>query len=145
MVQRLTYRRKNNFNTRSNKVKKVKTPGGKLAYQMVKKQASGPRCVDCKGQILGVPCLRPYQYKRLHKNERTVSRAYGGSRCMNCVRERIIRAFLIEEARCVKNISKATPAKPTAAATAPVAPVAAAESKKPKEKSAKQEKAKSKK
>lgn len=102
MVQRLSYRRQNNFNTRSNKVKVIKTPGGKLAYQMVKKNATGPRCGDCKCKIIGVPCLRPYQYKRLHKRECTVSRAYGGSRCMNCVRERVIRAFLIEEQKCVK-------------------------------------------
>jgi len=102
MVQRLSYRRQNNFNTRSNKVKVVKTPGGTLTYQMGKKQAAGPRCGDCKGKIIGVPCLRPIQYKRLHKRECTVSRAYGGSRCMNCVRERVIRAFLIEEQKCVK-------------------------------------------
>lgn len=28
---------------------------------------------------------------------KTVTRAYGGSRCAGCVRNRIVRAFLIEE------------------------------------------------
>ena len=34
--------------------------------------------------------------------ERTVSRAYGGSRCHACVKARIVRAFLIEEQKIVK-------------------------------------------
>ena len=102
MVQRVVYRRQNNFNTRSNKVKKVKTPGGVLKVQYVEKRAKGPRCGDCKCAISGIPQLRPFAYKSLAKNQRTVSRAYGGSRCGGCVRERVIRAFLIEEQKCVK-------------------------------------------
>ena len=102
MVQRVVYRRHNNFNTRSNKVKKVKTPGGVVKVQNVEKRATGPRCGDCKCQISGIPQLRPYAYKGLSKNQRTVARAYGGSRCGGCVRQRVIRAFLIEEQKCVK-------------------------------------------
>jgi large subunit ribosomal protein L34e len=102
MVQRVVYRRQNNFNTRSNKVKKVKTPGGVVKVQYLEKRAKGPRCGDCKCEISGVPQLRSYAYKGLSKNQRTVSRAYGGSRCGGCVRERVIRAFLIEEQKCVK-------------------------------------------
>ena len=48
--------------------------------------------------------MRPKQYKKLSKNKRTVSRAYGGSRCAKCVRERIVRAFLIEEQKIVKKV-----------------------------------------
>ena len=40
------------------------------------------------------------------KHERTVSRAYGGSRCAECVRNRIVRAFLIEEQKIVKSVLK---------------------------------------
>lgn len=41
----------------------------------------------------GVPAaqikhLRPKKYKNLKKREKTVSRAYGGSLCSNCVRQR---------------------------------------------------------
>ena len=35
-----------------------------------------------------------------------VSRAYGGSRCAHCVRDRIVRAFLIEEQKIVKKVMK---------------------------------------
>jgi large subunit ribosomal protein L34e len=33
-----------------------------------------------------------------------VSRAYGGSRCAKCVRQRVVRAFLIEEQKIVKQM-----------------------------------------
>ena len=35
-----------------------------------------------------------------------MTRAYGGSRCAGCVRQRIVRAFLIEEQKIVKNVLK---------------------------------------
>ncbi|KAF4670576.1 60S ribosomal protein L34 [Perkinsus olseni] len=102
MVQRLTYRRKVNFNTKSNKQKLVKTPGGKLVYHKITKTATGPRCGDCKGKINGVKCLRPFKYSQLKQRERHVSRAYGGSICGKCVKQRIIRAFLLEEQKLVR-------------------------------------------
>ncbi|KAJ1656766.1 60S ribosomal protein L34 [Dispira simplex] len=101
MVQRLTYRRRMSYNTRSNRVKVVKTPGGRLVYQYEKKPAKGPRCGDCS-----IPALRPIEYSRVSKHHRTVTRAYGGSRCSHCVRTRIIRAFLIEEQKIVKKVLK---------------------------------------
>ena len=104
MVQRLVYRRQNNFNTRSNKTKVVKTPGGRLTLHVIDKASKGPRCGDCKGKIIGVPCLRSFQYKRLAKTKRTVARAYGGSRCMSCTRDRVKRAFFLEEQKTVKAI-----------------------------------------
>lgn len=36
-----------------------------------------------------------------------MSRAYGGSRCGTCVRQRIVRAFLIEEQKIVKSVLRA--------------------------------------
>eukprot|EP00744_Colponema_vietnamica_P000282 GILI01000507.1.p2 GENE.GILI01000507.1~~GILI01000507.1.p2 ORF type:complete len:117 (-),score=32.32 GILI01000507.1:72-422(-) len=116
MVQRLTYRRHCSFNTRSNKRRVVKTPGGKLVYQSVKKLAQGPKCGDCHGPIAGIPRLRPIEYKNLKNRERRVNRAYGGSRCAGCVRERIVRAFLVEEQKIVKRVLKEkAAAKPTKA------------------------------
>ena len=35
-----------------------------------------------------------------------MSRAYGGSRCAGCVKDRIVRAFLIEEQKIVKKVLK---------------------------------------
>ena len=73
-------------------------------YQLVKKKAKGPKCGDCGKAIIGVPRLRPVEYRRLKKRERRVNRAYGGSRCAGCTRMRVIRAFLIEEQKCVKQV-----------------------------------------
>mmetsp|Transcript_22159 Transcript_22159/g.45670 ORF Transcript_22159/g.45670 Transcript_22159/m.45670 type:complete len:125 (+) Transcript_22159:25-399(+) len=104
MAFRLTYRRQCRYNTKSNKQRVVKTPGGKAVYQAVKKKAKGPHCGDCGKALIGLPRLRPVEYKRLKKREKRVNRAYGGSRCAHCVRERVIRAFLIEEQKCVKQV-----------------------------------------
>ena len=43
-------------------------------------------------------------FKNCTKRDKTVSRAYGGSRCHQCVKQRIVRAFLIEEQKIVKKV-----------------------------------------
>ena len=70
------------------------------------KKGSGPKCGDCKKKLNGIPALRPSEYKRISKRQKNVSRAYGGSRCATCVRQRIVRAFLIEEQKIVKKVLK---------------------------------------
>ncbi len=50
-------------------------------------------------------------FKNAKLREKTVSRAYGGSRCHICVRQRIVRAFLIEEQKIVKKVLKAQQAE----------------------------------
>lgn len=97
MVQRVTYRRQGCYNTRSNRVRIVKTPGNTLRYQHLKKLGSSPKCGDCGIALPGIPALRPREYANISKPKKTVQRAYGGSRCANCVHDRVIRAFLIEE------------------------------------------------
>jgi large subunit ribosomal protein L34e len=54
-----------------------------------------------------LPAIRPHALKTLKQRERRVSRAYGGSRCAKCVRQRIVRAFLIEEQKIVKSVLRA--------------------------------------
>ena len=51
----------NSYNTRSNKVRVIKTPGGKLRYQHLKKRGSPPKCGDCGTKLPGVshPTLAP--------------------------------------------------------------------------------------
>ena len=44
MVNRVTYRRQVTYNTRSNKIRKVKTPGGKLVALYYKKKTSPVKC-----------------------------------------------------------------------------------------------------
>ena len=53
-----------------------------------------------------IPALRPREYSQISRPQKTVQRAYGGSRCGNCVRDRIVRAFLIEEQKIVKKVLK---------------------------------------
>merc|ERR1711865_657449 len=104
MVERLTYRRHTRYNTKGNKQRILRTPGGKLTFQTLKKKAKGPACGDCGKVLIGLPRLRPTEYRRLKKREKRVNRAYGGSRCAKCVRSRVVRAFLIEEQKCVKQV-----------------------------------------
>ncbi|KAL8628586.1 hypothetical protein Q9189_005721 [Teloschistes chrysophthalmus] len=94
------------YNTRSNKVRVVKTPGGKLQYQQLKKRGSPPKCGDCGIKLPGIPALRPREYAKISRPKKTVQRAYGGSRCANCVKDRVVRAFLIEEQKIVKKVLK---------------------------------------
>lgn len=56
-----------------------------------------------------VPSLRPRQYSQISKPQKTVQRAYGGSRCANCVKDRVVRAFLIEEQKIVKKVYTTIP------------------------------------
>ncbi|KAK1415923.1 hypothetical protein QVD17_31711 [Tagetes erecta] len=118
MVQRLTYRKRHSYATKSNQHRVVKTPGGKLVYQTTKKRASGPKCPVTGKRIQGIPHLRPAEYKRsrLSRNRRTVNRAYGGVLSAGAVRERIIRAFLVEEQKIVKKVLKIQKAKEKTAA-----------------------------
>merc|ERR1712151_693575 len=92
------------YNTKSNKRRTWGTPGGKLTFHVLKKKAKGPACGDCGKALIGLPRLRPVEYRRLKNRERRVNRAYGGSRCATCVRSRVVRAFLIEEQKCVKQV-----------------------------------------
>ncbi|EDO05765.1 ribosomal protein L34 family protein [Babesia bovis T2Bo] len=115
MVQRVVLRRHCRYNTRSNKQRKVKTPGGRLVVQRRVKVAQGPKCGDCKCKLAGIPALRPHLYRNLKKRERRVSRAYGGVRCHKCVKDRIIRAFLKEEQKALKKVIEEREAKKSAA------------------------------
>nr|ACF24578.1 60S ribosomal protein L34 [Gymnochlora stellata] len=105
MVQRLTYKRRHCYNTKSNAVKIIKTPGGKLTFQYTEKKRRVPRCGDCGMKLIGIPAVSPQIIRTLKKRQRKVSRAYGGSRCHECVKARIVRAFLKEEKKLVKKVA----------------------------------------
>ena len=60
---------------------------------------------------LQIPALRPREYAKISRPKKTVQRAYGGSRCSNCVKDRVVRAFLIEEQKIVKKVLKENQAK----------------------------------
>lgn len=124
-MQRVTYRRRLSYNTKSNKTRTIKTPGGALRLLHISKKATAPKCGDCGIALPGVPALRPTGYMRLSSRQKSVNRAYGGSRCALCVRSRcglvchalprilntlwpnrVLRAFLIEEQKIVKRVLK---------------------------------------
>ena len=114
MVQRITYRRRHAYATRSNKVRKLRKPGGALTIQYVKKKTKGPQTPSGDhGRIHGVPRLAKTAYSNKHmaKNKKSVSRSYGGVLSGGAVRERIVRAFLVEEQKIVKKVLKLQAAK----------------------------------
>ncbi len=58
------------------------------------------------GALAGIPHARPGAFKRLNHNARTVSRPYGGVLSHRTVKDKITRAFLIEEAKLLKRLMK---------------------------------------
>ena len=92
------------YNTKSNKTRPIKTPGGRLVAQKITKKTKGPKCSDCGCSLHGIKHLKKSVYPNLKKRQRTVSRAYGGSACGDCVRVRVLRAFLLEEQKAVKKL-----------------------------------------
>ena len=121
MVQRLTYRRRHSYATKSNKQRIVKTPGGKLQYQTLKKKASHPTCPISGQRLHGLPAVRPNTLRKVSKKNKTVHRAYGGHLAASVVKERIVRAFLVEEQKIVKKVLKLQKAKEMQAAKASAA------------------------
>jgi large subunit ribosomal protein L34e len=96
---RVTYRRKNTYRTKSNQVRKFRTPGGKLLVQYRNKQIKRLTCSET-GQILnGIPRVST---RLLPKRKRTVTRPYGGVLSAGEVQQRIKRAFLNEEMKVIK-------------------------------------------
>merc|ERR1712127_3837 len=104
LERRITYRRSSSYRTRGNNFRPVKTPGGKLVLHLIKKHTKGTG-------MQGVKVARPNDFRRMTSSKRTVSRAYGGILTGTEVRDRIMRAFLIEEFRRFKNISKTSDKK----------------------------------
>lgn len=90
---RVTLRRKSPYCTKSNKFKKVRTPGGKLQIQYTKKLPSVPKCGDTGAPLFGVAVRRPKELMRISKRQKSVSRSYGGVLCGKAVRSRYVCAF----------------------------------------------------
>lgn len=85
---RVVLRRKSPYCTKSNKFKKVRTPGGKLLIQYTKKLPSVVKCGDTGSTLFGVAVARPKELKRMSKRNKSVSRTYGGVLCGKAVRNR---------------------------------------------------------
>jgi len=106
MVERITYRRRLSYNTKSNRRRQTRTPGGRLVFQYVKKRPQAPKCPMTGLRLKGVKPTRPAERKRLSLRHKKVFRAYGGVLSHKAVREKIVRAFLIEEQKIVNKVLK---------------------------------------
>ncbi|MBE6494668.1 MAG: 50S ribosomal protein L34e [Methanosphaera stadtmanae] len=71
-----------------------RVPGGRQAVHYKKKRPSKHVCAKCGKVLDGVPRGRPYEIKKLSKNQRRPNRPYGGQYCTNCTKQ-----LLKEEAR----------------------------------------------
>merc|ERR1719264_945913 len=122
-LQGSTYKRRASYRTKSNRFRKVKTPGGKLAIQYVQEKSllrdqikplqkgedpwwqardSVHQKEDLWNKMPGVKVMRPAKYSRARRTDRSVSRPYGGVLSHQEVRQRITRAFMIEELNSIK-------------------------------------------
>ena len=101
---RITRQTRHPYGTRSNRLKKVKTPGGVLVGHVITKKSRGVICGGCNLKLPGIKKMKATAYKNTKKRERRVSRAYGGALCGRCVKDRIVRGFLIEEQKIVKKM-----------------------------------------
>ncbi|KAL4089829.1 hypothetical protein QTP88_024790 [Uroleucon formosanum] len=104
MGQSVVFRRRLSYNTKSNRRRMVRTPGGRLVYQYLKKPKRVPKCGNCKIKLHGIKPARAIEKSRMCKRKKTVKRAYGGVLCHSCVREKILRAFLVEEQKIVVKV-----------------------------------------
>ena len=105
LSNRVTLRRRKSYHTKNNHIRVVKTPGGKLVAQYLRKKAGGVRTNCPLGtRFTGLRKLRNTQYKNLSKTQRRICRPYGGVLTPAQVKENIMRAFLLEEVKLVKQM-----------------------------------------
>lgn len=76
-------------------------------YLYLKKPRNVPKCGQCKTKLKGITPSRPCERPRMSRRLKTVSRTFGGVLCHKCLRDRIIRAFLIDEQKVVKVLKAA--------------------------------------
>ena len=77
---RVTLRRRHAYRTATNRVKTVLTPGGRHVAQYIKKHNKGVVCGDCHLPLAGIKHMGKQGFMNAKSREKTVSRAYGGSR-----------------------------------------------------------------
>ena len=112
MAPRIQTVKKYTYHTKSNKVKRFRTPGGKLRFKKIKKSRNPVICGDTKVILNGLKRLGKKDWKSLPKSQRTVSRTYGGCLSHEAVKHRIMRAFFNEELKCIKRAVAAPKKKP---------------------------------
>ncbi len=81
---------------RSRSLRQLKraTPGGKAKIHYERRRPEIAKCASCKGQLGGVPRLRPSKLSKLAKTQHRPSRPFGGNLCHNCLKTRIKQKVL---------------------------------------------------
>ena len=97
MSNRVVRKKRNAFNTLSNRIRQVKTPGGNTSALRRKKRGRVPKCKDCNKTLVGLKKLRPIELSRTRKNKRTGNKPYAGTKCGKCVKRLILKSFLLRE------------------------------------------------
>lgn len=97
MADRVTYTRRKSYNTKSNKIRKVRTPGGRLAAQYVKKREKGVQPMLETKSKLSFKQLGNKENGRTTYTKRHISRPYSGALTPKQLKERILKAFLCSE------------------------------------------------
>lgn len=102
---RVTYLRRKSYNTRSNKIRKIRTPGGRLTAQYIKKREKGVQPMqETKSKLSGFKQIGNKEMGRLTYTQRSISRPYGGALTPKQLKERILKAFLCSEVQYSKNM-----------------------------------------
>jgi len=103
---RISFVRRMHYATRSNQVRKIRTPGNRLVFQKVSKRSQGPHTPWVLGhkRLAGTKALNHFDARTSSTHAKSVSRAYGGVLSAEQVRDRIIRAFLVEEQRIARRM-----------------------------------------
>ena len=103
---RVSYRRRLMYATRGNRVRMIRTPGNRLIMQRMPKRSQGVHTPWVLGhkRLAGTKALRHSDARLAPRHQKTVSRAYGGVLSHDQVRDRVVRAFLVEEQRIVKKV-----------------------------------------
>jgi large subunit ribosomal protein L34e len=89
--------KKSSYSTIRNRIRLSKTPGNKIKVLYLKKKIASPICNNDKIKIKGVKIAGLRKFSHFCKRKKKVSRAYGGCLSAHSVKERIKKAFLIEE------------------------------------------------
>nr|UXY87963.1 60S ribosomal protein L34 [Cryptomonas curvata] len=103
---RIQLRRHCPFSGKKNFFKKIRTPGKKLSIIYQKKKTNFVKCTQTKIKLTGIKKHSSFNFMSLSKNKKKVSRIYGGCLSASSLKERIIKAFLVEERKIVKRVLK---------------------------------------
>ncbi|KAH9387245.1 large subunit ribosomal protein L34e [Nematocida major] len=106
MAQRVVRAGYNPYVTPSNKMMFCKNEKGELFFRKQKKAGSTQKCGDCKQSLRGIPAMRPADFARLPKSQRTINRAYGGTVCAVCVEKRVLKSFLTAEEKQIREMAQ---------------------------------------